>query len=740
MGGTQKKCSREYLELLDNIPGGILQCERNRSLSLVVVNQGFLELFGYTREEIAEQFDDCFINMIHPLDRPDVLEKNTAQLAGRDKLTLQYRVVCKDGTYKWVMESSQLLPDEKEENCFISVMLNITELKNAREELRLTLERHQMILDQTADIIFEWDIEKNTLFFSANWEKKFGYEPNYDGREPKQSFTKYIHPEDIPRLSALMKSMQEGTAYASLDVRIQKMQGQYIWCRIRATNQYDYAGKPLKAIGVITDIDDEKKLVDDLRKRAERDALTGLYNREETERKICDYIQNNPKELGALLMIDTDNFKRVNDKQGHLFGDAVLSELAAGMKRLTRQTDVVGRIGGDEFTIFLKNIASRAEAEEKAAQLLDLFAHLFQQGKQPIKVTCSAGVAIFPEDGRDFQTLYHSADLALYQAKRRGKNQYVLFDKEARTPVNQIGYSALGAAIDSDQTSGTPGDLINYVFQILYDSSDISHVIQLILEIVGKRFDVSRAYVFENSDDGKYCNNTYEWCNEGIVPQKENLQHFAYEDVGNYRELFKDNSIFYCRDIHSLTPEKKVLFESQGICSTLQCAILEENVFHGFVGFDECTGMRMWTKEEIGTLSLISQLLTTFLLKKRATERDEELVIRLNTILDTQEAYIYAIEQGTYELLYLNQKAQELAPKAQTGMTCYGAFFNRQAPCEICPFSSAVDEIYNPQYDVWTRVKVSSMKWGAMDAFLLTCYDITKYKRIQWLNTGSEEE
>ena len=100
--------------------------------------------------------------------------------------------------------------------------------------------------------------------------------------------------------------------------------------------------------------------------------------------------------------------------------------------------------------------------------------------------------------------------------------------------------------------------------------------------------------------------------------------------------------------------------------------------------------MRLWNKEEIATLTLISQLLTTFLLKKRTSAHDSELAIRLNTILDTQDAYIYAIERDTYELLYLNLKTRELAPHVKPGTACYEAFFDREVPCNTCPLAGGV--------------------------------------------------
>lgn len=725
-----KGLSQEGEAILNLIPGGVMQCRNDGDYTIVEVNNGFLDMFGFTREELAGQFQNQFLAMIHMADRQNFLIEVKRQLSQGDRLSMSYRILCKDGSYKWVANSAQLFGDGQEER-FFCIFLDLTEVRDAQEKLRLSLEHLEIIMNQSSDIIFEWDICADTISFSPNWLGKFGYAPNYDSSLQKEEIFRHFYPDDIEPMADLMDDIKRGAPHSILDVRIRNAKGLYIWCRVRATTQYDADNKPLRAVGTISDIDEEKRMVEDLRKRAELDALTGLYNHSEMEHRAEQYLNGNPETVCAMFIIDVDNFKLVNDRQGHLFGDAVLAELAAGMKKLTRKSDVIGRIGGDEFAIFLKDLPSTSVAEGKARKLLMMFRQLFQEEKRSVEVTCSIGLSIYPWDGTDYHTLYHCADLALYQAKSQGKNQYARYDVKSMEAMDRIGYSSLGAAIDSDQiVSGKSGDLVNYVFQILYDTHDIDIAVEAILEIVGRRFDVSRAYVFENSDDGKYTNNTYEWCNKGITPQKEFLQHYPYENVKGYKELFRDKSIFYCRDIHALTPAQTALFENQGICSTLQCALYDGEEFRGFIGFDECTGVRMWNKEEIGMLSLIAQILTTFLLKKREEDRNEQIMVKLNTILNMQDAYIYAIRQDTYELLYLNQKTLRLDPSAKVGMTCYQAFFDRNTPCEKCPLTGAT-EVYNPQYDVWTKIRYYAMEWGDSNAYLINCADITEYKRLQ---------
>ncbi|PBH18371.1 diguanylate cyclase, partial [Clostridioides difficile] len=162
------------------------------------------------------------------------------------------------------------------------------------------------------------------------------------------------------------------------------------------------------------DITKERKQIEKLQHISEKDALTGIYNRAETERQIKKYFIKNLNVMVALFMIDTDNFKQINDTEEHMTGDIVLTEMASGWKKRMHDSDVGGRIGGDEFTICMKNISSVKDAEKKAEELLYMFRHLFHIEKSFLKVTCSIGIAIYPKDGTTFKEIYARADKALY--------------------------------------------------------------------------------------------------------------------------------------------------------------------------------------------------------------------------------------------------------------------------------------------------------------------------------------
>ena len=179
-------------------------------------------------------------------------------------------------------------------------------------------------------------------------------------------------------------------------------------------------------IGKIRNNEKKKELED----KADTDLLTGLTNKLATERKIKDFMTQNPNSQSMLFVLDVDNFKKINDTMGHAFGDEVLRSLGQQITAIFRATDIIGRIGGDEFMIFLKGV-SDDDSIRKEAKKVENFFHNFKAGEYvKYAATASIGVAIFPQEGNDFESLYKAADQGLYKAKKRGKNQLAFYRDE----------------------------------------------------------------------------------------------------------------------------------------------------------------------------------------------------------------------------------------------------------------------------------------------------------------------
>ena len=620
--------NRDLNTILENLPGGVMSCEFNEDLSLIHFSDGFLRMFGYTREEIKEIFGDNFSRMIYPDDLPGAWRDAREQLKYGNSKKIEYRVLCKDGSLMYVLDHGQLVKKDGRD-IFYCILIDITERRIVQEKLKMILERHKIILDQTTDIIFEWDMEKDLCEFSENWEKKFGYFPVTDQMSNKSAEELCIHPADFNGFKDFIRKLKQGTSQEETECRISHVNGDYIWCRFKAAPQMNDSGRPGKVIGVIIDINQEKEQENRLREQAEKDALTGLYNKGTTEILAEKYI----KQAGtgndcALMVIDIDNFKYINDSYGHLSGDVMLSEIAVALRGMFRSDDLVGRIGGDEFAVVMRGITDMSAISAKARDILLNFNLILKEEKESL--SCSIGIAQAPRDGKDFHTLYKKADLALYQAKNQGKNKYMFYSENFDTLQGRLTTQGipvkLREVIDSDKNIRPENNsLAQYIFSVLYHAVDVDDAVPKVLEIVGKQFNVSRVYIFQDSEDGTACSNTYEWCNVNIDPQKDELQNICYEALDGYLGNFNEDGIFYCRDVSELSASQRKTLEKQGIKSVLQCLITDGSKNYGFIGFDECNSNRFWTRAQVELLSAVSKVIGTFLIKKYVQEQLDRL-------------------------------------------------------------------------------------------------------------------
>ncbi len=187
----------------------------------------------------------------------------------------------------------------------------------------------------------------------------------------------------------------------------------------------------INIVGKIRSNEKKKELED----KADTDQLTGLNNKLATERKIKEYMAKHPDKQSMMFILDIDNFKKINDTMGHAFGDEVLRSLGTQIGSIFRASDIIGRVGGDEFMVFLKDIPTDETILKEAKKVEDFFKN-FQAGEYvKYKATASIGVAVFPQEGAEFEALYKAADQGLYKAKKRGKNQLAFY--RDRTPAGQ---------------------------------------------------------------------------------------------------------------------------------------------------------------------------------------------------------------------------------------------------------------------------------------------------------------
>jgi putative two-component system response regulator len=604
-----------------------IRCQCNDTLTIVSGEDALVSLSGYSVEEIESYFHRSLLEMIVPQDRT-IFSSSLSASSGEDVITTaEYRLLRKNRKPVWVLGKSFVQTEENGTSHIYHTITDITLLKDREGQIESASMRNQFILEQSGSVVFEWDLVRDTMFYTDRFKEIFEYCPDSNHFTEYLSHSTHFHPDDLPLILKVVRDVDGGKHSIDINARILSNRGTYLWTRIFATALFDEQGKPTRIIGTVTDIDSMMKQNLSIKEQADRDSLTKLLNKASTQRIITSYLsQRSPEETACLLILDLDNFKAVNDSYGHMYGDALLSKVGNTLQRLFRSNDIIGRIGGDEFLILLRNLPNQKAVESRCDLVLRSFRELMSRMMPDLDGSCSIGIALIPEHGTAYSELYQHADQALYSAKLNGKNQYKIYDPLYEYELLRTGSSHI-THIDSDTDQHLSEDgFVRLVFNRLYRSHNIRSTIDELLAFIGTLFNVSRVYIFENSQDNSACSNTFEWCNEGIHPQKDFLQNLTYAgDLPGWQALYDENGLFYCTDITTLSPPLRSILEPQDIKSTLQYAILDNGIFSGFIGFDECSSNRLWTQEQISLLEFLSEVISIFLIKHPPQDEDEDL-------------------------------------------------------------------------------------------------------------------
>lgn len=605
-----------------DLTGAALCCKEDAYQTILNGDNTLLALTGYGLQEIAAQFGNALRNLVLPEDRyilDEMLKGNTDNSRRAECL---YRLQHRSGEPIWVIDRCRIhIANDGTEQRF-HVLTDVTAYKQVQDKVEAAYARNQVVINQTEGIIFEWDLLADTLTCSEKLRERFGYHTFVQNFSARMRNGFHFHPDDLPLLRAKHQELLQQERTIDADVRVLTLEGRYLWSRFRATSVFDKAGKPTHIIGIIHDINELKSDALALKKQAERDSLTKLLNKASTQQAVSEYLESRAGDsMGALLVLDLDNFKAVNDTHGHLYGDAVLTQIGSTLQNLFRAHDVIGRIGGDEFLIFLKNVPSKDMVRERCQLLLDTCRNQLHGLMPDLPVSLSIGGAMCPAHGTTYNELFRRADTALYSSKHKGKNQYALYNPQEA--YETLKGAAVHTRIDSDDLPVMNDDsLLRFVFRQLYESTNIDATIEELLAFIGTRFNVSRVYIFENNDDNTCCSNTFEWCNAGITPEKENLQNISYiTDIPGWPDVYDERGVLYCTDVNDLDPMVRQVVEPQGIKSMLHCAIMDQGVFRGYVGFDECTSNRLWTAGQVSTLEFLAEVLAVFLIKQRTMDK-----------------------------------------------------------------------------------------------------------------------
>jgi diguanylate cyclase (GGDEF)-like protein/PAS domain S-box-containing protein len=299
--------------------------------------------------------------------------------------------------------------------------------------------KYDTMVEMTNNIVFSIDLKKRTVETSKNFNKKFPFRPKNNSLEESFVYKMRIHKDDKEKYFADIDAILKEANFIDGEYRIRNLYGDFAWVMLKATKFFDRNENPSKIIGVIVDIDREKKSKMSLMLRASYDALTQILNRETFIKQVSETIEQTSyrKELSAILFIDLDDFKHYNDTYDHDGGDEVLKFTADSLKEITFERGFAGRFGGDEFVACLTGLTLYQDAGNLAQELIDTMIKGFfcQKAGKIIEVHCSVGIAFLHESGKTAEEVIAAADGAMYNIKKHGKSAFAYAQKGDEKPA-----------------------------------------------------------------------------------------------------------------------------------------------------------------------------------------------------------------------------------------------------------------------------------------------------------------
>lgn len=592
------------------------------------------------------------------------------------------------------------------------VLVDLSGLAELRRNAALEKKKYDIIADATHDIPFEYDFASDTMSYAPKYRDIFGLEPVTPRFRQRLAAGESLGPVN-DAFRPLFLDMAVPPDHAP-ECRAPVRNGDRHWFSLLCSRLEDETGTPVKAVGALRDIDRQKREQLRLLDKSRTDPLTGLLNKSATEEDIRKALHGiGPGVTHALMMLDVDNFKSVNDTLGHLAGDAVLVELAGQLRSAFRDADILGRVGGDEFHILMRGARDLRAVEDKAREVCASVRRHFLNHSIGSTISISVGVACTVRPV-SYDELFRQADVALYRAKANGKNRYEFFGSDVRRDAAEgNGGTALSPASPGTR-NGIAADIIDTLFSV----RDLNQGIDKALDFIGNALNVGAVLIYEKSLDLKTISITHEWTARPEWSVRSRCQNRPVESVRLPRPAFP-GGICYFNDLASLPPGERPFDKDPAVTSLLQCDVMRDGMVVGLISFEERGHKRIWTRQEIDALILLSKLISADMSLTRSAGLLRQSNEAARTILDSlPDAFVYVVSQATHRLLYFNSRVAEQFPHARPGMTCHRAFRNRDTPCEICATQQAGEEndgryvlLRDTPFGKLARLSASSIVW-----------------------------
>lgn len=598
-------------ELADRMPAGAAilryQGAEERQLVLEYGNQALLGMLGRNEtapcpEETLKRFD----SLVYDRDRIFLFQK-IEQAPDQSIISVRFRLLRQPAAGTWCRMEAAV---EKREDYTLlyCAVLDISEQET-------TFEKLAMIADMSADRIFEYDIVRDEMVYYRQDREKLLYTSRKQGYQDHIFDSNYVAEEFLTPFKRFCRQMREGKKEIYLELKRMYEDGRYHWTEIAGRTVFDSSGRPLKVIGRSQMVDDRKRQEEELKALSERDSLTGLYNHRTLKRHVREQMENFGGEKTACLMVcDVDDFKKVNDTKGHLFGDGVLCAFAQGLQTQFKGS-IIGRIGGDEFVVFTIRM-TKEDMAERFRGFNRMMRQMYTLEENGIQITSSAGIAAFEHSAPAYEEVFARADKTLYYVKNHGKGDVCFYTRKiGEAPI--VRKAAVkndpGESVRREAVIKKADDLVLYALELFDKSPDIRSAVKLVSDRICSFYDLDEILVLDEDNE-----------REGIGIQYLSTQLHAEEGDMEPKSSGFEKSLW--EYMHAPRQEKEELFLSpadlkklgiKGVGACMACLVRQEQC-SGMVLFLDRIQRKNRTGEQ-GTLKRLARLLY------KHVQRDGEL-------------------------------------------------------------------------------------------------------------------
>jgi diguanylate cyclase (GGDEF)-like protein/PAS domain S-box-containing protein len=431
--------ARMLRTLLRNLDGLVYRCRDDDQWTMEFVSEGCRRLTGYDAEDLILNRRVSYQALTHPEDRRRIREEIRAALGTSGRFDIEYRIIHASGEPRWVWERGSGVFDAQGRLCAIEgIIQDITGRKKSTTALREAERRYYNLFENALEGIFRTTLKGHFLDANPALARIFGFDSPIDLLRSRTDLTAELYVESGRRAEFISRIASEGSV-SGFESEIYRKTGEVIWISENARAVFDDDGRLICFEGTVEDITERKLYQARIEQQAKYDTLTGLANRSLLNERLQQDIASAASSTTrlAVVFVDLDRFKFINDSLGHHVGDELLRAIAARLKANMHERDTVARLGGDEFVLLINGQRDPNEVALILERMLDDISQPWSIPQGDFSFTCSMGVALYPDDGDTAETLLKHADSAMYRAKEKGRNNFQFFTAQLNALITE---------------------------------------------------------------------------------------------------------------------------------------------------------------------------------------------------------------------------------------------------------------------------------------------------------------